>query len=90
VRKNYPGKRIIGDLSNQERVLEFLDLRIVNFTSVITEKIYAVKTPTVESKAEKADIVRNKKSKYDLQPYIYRNSHLQLSQTKCDLLFSLS
>ncbi len=28
-RKNYPGKKIIGDLSNQERVLEFLDLRIV-------------------------------------------------------------
>ncbi len=38
VRKNYPGKRIIGDLSNQERVLEFLDLRSDNFTSVVTEK----------------------------------------------------
>ena len=25
MRKNYPGKRIVGDLSNQEKVLEFLE-----------------------------------------------------------------
>lgn len=87
VRKNYPGKRIIGDLSNQERVLEFLNLRIDNFTGAVIEKVYAVKTSTEESKT---DVVRIKKSKYDLQPYIGSNLCRWLSQTRYNLIFSLS
>ncbi len=69
--KNYPGKVLIGDLSNQERVLEFLDLRIDNFLGAITEKIYVVNTPTEESET---DVLRSKKSKYDLQSYIGSHS----------------
>jgi circadian clock protein KaiB len=67
VRKNYPGKKIIGDLSNQERVLEFLNLRIDNPISIVNEKGYVDKTTTEESKAR---ILRSKKSEYDLQPYM--------------------
>ena len=87
VRKNYPGKRIIGDLSNQERVLEFLDLRIDNYMSAVNEKSSIKKTSTEEPKVP---ILRKKMSKHDLQPYIGSNSCKQLSQTRYNLIFSLS
>jgi circadian clock protein KaiB len=38
LRKNYSGRRIVGDLSNQEKVLEFLDLRISDLMYAIDEK----------------------------------------------------
>jgi circadian clock protein KaiB len=66
MRKNYP-RRIIGDLSNQERVLEILELRISNLMDTINEKSLAEKNSTEGSKAR---IVRSKLSKDDLQPYI--------------------
>ncbi len=50
VRKNYPGKRIIGDLSNQETVMEFLDICIDNLIGDVNEKGYVDKTLTEESK----------------------------------------
>jgi len=87
VRKNYPGKRIIGDLSNQETVLKFLDICIDNVTGTGTEKSAMKKTPTEESKT---CIVKSKKSKYDLQPYIGSNLCKQLSQTIYNLIFSSS
>ena len=87
VRKNYPGKRIIGDLSNQEKVLKFLNLRIDNFIDTVNIKDTIEKTPTDESKTR---IVKSKKSKYDLQPYIGSNSCKQFSQTTYNLIFSLS
>jgi circadian clock protein KaiB len=67
MKKNYPGRRIIGDLSNQERVLEFLELRISNIRDAVNEKGYVEK---ISPEASKAHIIKNKKSKYDLQPYI--------------------
>jgi circadian clock protein KaiB len=67
IRKNYPDKRIVGDLSNQKKVLEVLDLRISSLIGVVNEKGSAEKTSTEESKAR---IVRRKRSKDDLQPYI--------------------
>jgi len=67
VRKNYPGRRIIGDLFNQEKVLEFLELRISNLMGAVNEKGSVEKTFTEESKAH---IVRSKSSKDDLQPYV--------------------
>ncbi|MHC1756459.1 MAG: circadian clock KaiB family protein [Methanosarcina sp.] len=68
LRKNYPGRKIVGDLSNQEKVLEALDLRISNLMGALNEKGSVEKTSAEESK--KAHIVRSKKSKDDLQPYI--------------------
>ena len=38
VRKKYPEKKIIGDLFNQKRILEFLDLHIDNFMGAVNEK----------------------------------------------------
>ncbi len=87
VRKNYAGKRVVGDLSNQDRVLEFLDLSIEHVMGADTEKVYMVTTPKEESKA---DAVRNKKSKYDLQPYIGNILYTRLSQTMYNLIFLLS
>jgi circadian clock protein KaiB len=66
VRKNYP-RKIIGDLSNQERVLEILELRISNLMETVNEKVSVEKNSTQESEAH---IARHKKSKNDLQPYI--------------------
>lgn len=66
VRKNYP-RKIIGDLSNQERVLEMLELRISNLMETVNEKVSVEKNFTQESEAH---IARHKKSKNDLQPYI--------------------
>jgi len=67
IRKNYPGRRIVGDLSNQKKVLEALDLRISSFTGIVNEKGSVEKISEEESKAR---IVRSKRSKDDLQPYI--------------------
>ena len=38
MRKNSPGKRIVGDLSNQEKVLEFLEFRISNLVVLLMKK----------------------------------------------------
>jgi circadian clock protein KaiB len=51
MRKNYPGKRIIGDLSNQEKVLEFLNLRISDLIGAVNEKGFVEKTSAEGSKA---------------------------------------
>jgi len=67
MRKNYPGKKIVGDLSNQKKALEILDLRISNPMGVISEKGFVKKTSAGESKVR---IVGSKNSKDDLQPYI--------------------
>jgi len=66
VRKN-PPRKIIGDLSNQERVLEILELRISNLMETVNEKVSVEKNSKQESEAH---IARHKKSKNDLQPYI--------------------
>ena len=87
MRKNYPGKRIIGDLSNQERVLEFLDLRISDLMGAVNEKGSVEKTSAEESKAH---IVRSKRSKDDLQPYIGSDLCKRLSQNLDKWVFSLS
>ncbi len=87
VRKNYTGKRIIGDLSNQKKVLEFLDICIDNLTLDVNEKGYVDQTSTDESKT---NILRSKKSKYDLQPYIGSHSCGWSSQNMSFRIFSLS
>ncbi|HIH74856.1 MAG TPA: circadian clock protein KaiB [Methanosarcina sp.] len=38
IRKNYPGKKIVGDLSDQKKVMEVLDLRTPSFTGASNEK----------------------------------------------------
>jgi circadian clock protein KaiB len=86
VRKNYP-RKIIGDLSNQERVLEILDLRISNFIGVANEKVSVQETSAEESKAH---IIRSKRSKDDLQPYIGSDLRRWLFQNLDELAFSLS
>ena len=86
IRKNYPG-RIIGDLSNQERVLEFLELRISNLLEAVNEKGSTEKTSAEESKIR---IVKSKKSKDDLQPYIGSSLCKRLSQNLDKWAFSLS
>jgi circadian clock protein KaiB len=67
MRKNYPGKRIIGDLSNTEMVLEILGLRVSNLMNTVDNKSPAEKTSTEESKTH---ILKNKRSKEDLQPNV--------------------
>jgi circadian clock protein KaiB len=76
MRKNYP-RRIIGDLSNPEKVLEILDLRISNLMGTVNQNGSAEKASTEESKAR---IVRSKRSKDDLQPYIGSDLYRLLSQ----------
>jgi circadian clock protein KaiB len=87
MRKNYPGRRVVGDLSNQERVLEVLDLRISNLMGAIDEKSSVEKTSAEESKAS---IVKSKLSKNDLQPYVGSDLCRQLSQNLDKWAFSLS
>jgi circadian clock protein KaiB len=67
LRKNYSERRIVGDLSNHEKVLTFLDLRISDLKDAVNEKSSVEKTSAEESKAH---IVKSKRSKDDLQPYI--------------------
>ncbi len=77
IRKNHPG-RIIGDLSNKERVLRTLDLRIPKFTDGANGR-----SPLRENSLEdsKAHIMKNKKTNDDdLQPYI--GSDLYSSNSK--------
>lgn len=70
MRKNYPRRRIVGDLSNQEKVLEFLELRISDLVGDVNEKVSIEKISAEESKF---CIVKSKRSKDDLQPYIGSN-----------------
>jgi circadian clock protein KaiB len=86
MRKNYP-RKIIGDLSNQERVLEILDLRISNHIDAANEKVSVQETSAEESKAH---IMRSKRSKDDLQPYIGSDLRRWVSQNLSKLTFSLS
>ena len=86
MRKNYPGRRIIGDLSNQERVLEFLDLRISDLMGTVNEKGSVEKISVEESKAR---IVKSKRSKDDLQPYVGSDLCKRLSQNLDRWAFSL-
>jgi len=86
VRKNYP-RKIIGDLSNQERVLDILDLRISNLIGAAIENVSVKETSAEESKAQ---IVRSKRSKDDLQPYIGSDLRMWLFQNLDKLTFSLS
>ncbi|MDQ1261487.1 MAG: circadian clock protein KaiB [Euryarchaeota archaeon] len=87
MRKNYPGRRIVGDLSNHEKVLEFLDLRISDLMDVVNEKGPAENIITDESKTH---IVKSKRSKDDLQPYVGSDLCRRLSQNLDKLAFSLS
>jgi circadian clock protein KaiB len=87
MRKNYPGKRIVGDLSNQEKVLEFLNLRISDLMGDVNEKVSVEKISAEESKAR---IVRSLRSKDDLQPYIGSGLCKRLSQNLDKWAFSLS
>ena len=87
MRKNYPGRRIVGDLSNQEKVLEFLDLRISDLMDAVNEKGTVENLNTEESKAR---IVKSKRSKDDLQPYVGSDLCRRLSQNLDKWAFSLS
>jgi circadian clock protein KaiB len=87
MRKNYPEKRIVGDLSNQEKVLEFLDLRISDLMDSVNEKGSAENITTEESKAH---ILKSKRSKDDLQPYVGSGFCRRLSQNLDRCAFSLS
>ena len=87
MRKNYPGKRIVGDLSNQKKVLEFLDLRISNLMGVVNEKGSVEKISVEKSKAR---IMKSKSSKDDLQPYVGSDLCRWLSQNLDKWAFSLS
>jgi circadian clock protein KaiB len=84
MRKNYP-RKIIGDLSKQERVLEILELRISNLMGDVNEKVSVEKNSAKESEAR---IVRSKKSKDDLQPYI-GSDFRRLTQNLDKWIFSL-
>jgi len=86
VRKNYPGRKVVGDLSNQEKVLEILELRS-NLMGAVNEKISVEKTSAEESKAR---VVKNKRSKDDLQPYIGSDLCRRLSQNLDKWASSLS
>lgn len=90
VRKNYPNRKIIGDLSNPEKVLEILGLSISNFMDTIDEKGSVRKAPAEEKSKDR--IIKGKSSKHDLQPYIGSNLGMRLSKNldKWGLPFSLS
>ncbi|AKB76749.1 Circadian oscillation regulator KaiB [Methanosarcina horonobensis HB-1 = JCM 15518] len=85
--KNHPEKKVIGSLSNPEKVLKALNLRTSSPTDVDSEKGYVEKTPTEESKAHTAG---SERSKDDLQPYIGSGLFRQRSQNLERWLFSLS
>lgn len=86
MRKNYPGKRIVGDLSNTNKVLEFLNLCDSNLIDAVNLKSSVEKNSAEESKA---GIVRSKRSKDDLQPYIGSGLYRRLSQKLDRCAFSL-
>ena len=73
MRKNYPRRRVIGDLSNPEKVLEILELRAFNLMGNIS-----VKSSVRKDSEEKLEthIAKSKSSKDDLQPYIGSNFKL--------------
>jgi len=85
LRKNYSGRRIVGDLSNQEKVLGFLDLRISDLKDAVNDKSSVEKTSAEESKAH---IIKSKRSKDDLQPYIGSGLCQRLSQNLNKWAFS--
>jgi len=66
IKKNYPKRKVIGDLSNPEKVLEVLGLSIPSLRDTVHEKDFVEKTSSEESKGH----VRGKRPKNDLQPYI--------------------
>ena len=70
IRKNHPG-RVIGDLSDQDRVLKILDLYISKATDDISGRCPVEKNLLEDSEAH---IPKGKRSKNnDLQPYICSN-----------------
>lgn len=72
IRKNHPG-RVIGDLSDQERVLKILNLHISKVTDDMSGR-----SPVEENFLEdsEARIRKDKRSKNnDLQPYIGSDLH---------------
>ena len=77
MRKKCPGRKIVGDLSNPEKILEFLGLRISNLMDAVNVKGSVEKTSAEESKA---GLMRSKRSKDDLQPYIGRGFSLAFSK----------
>jgi circadian clock protein KaiB len=87
MRKNYPGKRIVGDHSNHERVLKVLELRISNLIGAVNEKGFVEKT---SAEGSKAHIERSKRSKDDLQPYVGSDLCRRISQNLDKWTFSLS
>lgn len=87
MRKNYPGRRIVGDLSNPEKVLEFLEFRISKLVDIVNEK-GSVKKISVEK--SKTGIEKSKGSKDDLQPYIGSDLCNRISQNLDKWTFSLS
>lgn len=67
MRKGYPGRKIVGDLSNPGKVLEVLNLHTSSFTDICNQKSF---TKTTSSDESKSHTVRSRRSKGDLQPYI--------------------
>ena len=88
IKKNYPKRKIIGDLSNPEKVLEFLGLSISSLRDTVHEKDFVEKTSAEESKSR---IVKSKRSKEnDLQPYIGSNLDISVSKNLYKWGFSFS
>ena len=86
VKKNYPKRKIIGDLSNPEKVLEILGLSIPSLRDTIHEKDFVEKTSAEESKGR----VNSKRSKNDLQPYIGSDLGMPVSKNLYTWGFSFS
>lgn len=87
MRKNFPERRIVGDLSNLKKVLEFLNLRTPNLMDAVNENGAVKKISAEESKAR---ITKSKSSKDDLQPYVGSDLCRWLSQNLNKWAFSLS
>jgi circadian clock protein KaiB len=83
--KNYPGRRIVGDLSNQEGVLKALDLSISDLMGVD----HRSSLEKISAEESKAHILRSKRSKDDLQPYVGSGLCKRLSQNLDKWAFSL-
>ena len=88
VRKDYPEERIIGDLANQEKVLEFLDIRINNLMGDVNEKGAIEKTSITEPKGTYL-----KKQEAEMgSSALHRHSFMQVSILKyefSDIFFVL-
>lgn len=75
MRKGYPGRKIVGDLSNPGKVLEVLNLHTSSFTDIPNQKSFM---ETISSDKSKSQTVRSRKSKDDLQPYIGSGLHMAI------------